>query len=130
MLAPITIDQSEVVDGIPEGPYNVNVVDAEMKTSKNGNPYLRWQFTVFNHVEPKYNGQAIWHSTPTTGKGAFRLLQLYKAAVGTKIDRTATTMDPKEILGKQLTITVVNSHDQDGNANGFTEVKTVVPYRA
>lgn len=130
MLGPVELDQSEVVDGIPEGDYNVNVVDAEQKTSKAGNPYLRWQFTVFNHAETKYNGQAIWHSTPTTGKGAFRLLQLYKAAVGSKLDKNATKLDPQQILGKQLSITVVNSHDQDGNPNGFTEVKGVRSYKA
>lgn len=130
MLGPITIDQSEVVDDIPEGEYNVNVVDAEMKTSKAGNPYLRWQFTVFGHSDPRYNSQAIWHSTPTSGKGAFRLLQLHKAAVGSKLDKNATQIDPRDILGKQLSITVVNSHDQDGNPNGFTEVKYVRPFRA
>lgn len=129
MLGPVEINTSEVVDGIPEGTYNVNVVDAEHKTSKAGNPYLRWQFTVFGNAETKYNGQAIWHSTPTTGKGAFRLLQLFKAATGERLDKTATKIDPQAILGKQLTITVVNSHDQDGNPNGFTEVKSVATYR-
>lgn len=129
MLGPISIDTSEVVDGLPEGEYFANVVDAELKTSKSGNPYLRWQLTVFNNTEGKYNGQAIWHSTPTTGKGAFRLLQLYKAAVGAKLDKSATSIDPKEILGKQVGITVVNSHDQDGNPNGFTEVKNVRVYK-
>lgn len=130
MIGPIQIDQSEVVDGIPEGEYIVNIVDAEMKTSKSGNPYLRWQFTVVNNVEARFNGQAIWHSTPTTGKGAFRLLQLYRAAQGTKLDRTATTIEPQAILGKQVKIVVVPSHDQDGNPNGFTEVKSVAPYKA
>ncbi len=127
MLHEFEIDQSEVVDGIPEGEYKVNVVDAELKTSKAGNPYARWQFTVIDNADPRYNGQAIWHSTPTTGKGAFRLLQLYRAAVGAKLDKNSTKIDPKAILGKQLRITVVNSHDQDGNLNGFSEVKTVRP---
>lgn len=125
MLKPIEVDLNEVVDGLPEGDYKVNVVDAEQKTSKAGNPYLRWQFAVIDHAEAKFNGQAIWHSTPTSGKGAFRLMQLYKAAVGEKLDTASRTLDPQKILGKQLAITVVNSHDQDGNPNGFTEVKSV-----
>lgn len=130
MLAPVEIDQSEIVDGVPEGTYNFNIVDAELKTSKSGNPYLRWQMTVFGASDPRLNNQSIWHSTPTTGKGAFRLLQLYKAAMGTRLDKTATKVDPREIMGKQVTATVVNSHDQDGNPNGFTEIKTVTSYRA
>lgn len=127
MLGPIEVNLDDVVDGIPAGDYAVNVVDAELKTSKAGNPYLRWQLTVFDNPEPKYNGQAIWHSTPTTGKGAFRLAQLYKAAVGTQLK--GGSLDPRDIMGKRLNVTVVASLDQEGNASGFTEVKAVRAYK-
>ncbi len=127
MIGPIEVDLSEVVDGFPQGDYNVNVVNAEQKTSKAGNSYIRWQFTVFNHPEPKYNGQAIWHNTPTSGKGAFRLVQLWKAAMGSELK--GATLDPSAIMGKQLSATIVPSHDQDGNLNGFSEVKSLKAYR-
>lgn len=129
MLGPIPVNLEDVIDGVPEGDYNVTVVDAEMKTSKAGNPYARWQLTVFDAPEAKFNGQAIWHSTPTTGKGAFRLIQLWRAAMGQKPDSKVTSIDPQQILGKKLSITVVNSHDQDGNLSGYTEVKSVRAYK-
>lgn len=130
MLNPIELDLSEVVDGIVPGEYHVNVTDAQQKVSKSGNPYIRWQLSVFNCTEAKYNGQCVWHSTPTTGKGAFRLVQLYKAAMGQKLDSAQRSLDPQQILGKQLTVVVVQSTDQEGNPSDFTEVKSVRPYKA
>lgn len=125
MIQPVEVNLTDIVDGLAEGDYKVNVVDCEMKTSKAGNPYLRWQFTAFDCPDARYNGQSVWHSTPTTGKGAFRLMQLYKAAVGTKLDNTVTSIDPQKILGKQILVTVVKSLDQNGADTGFSEVKAV-----
>jgi hypothetical protein len=124
-LNSVEIDQSEVVEELPPGDYKVCVADVEQKTSKAGNPYLRWQLTVVDHVEPKYNSKAIWHSTPTTGKGAFRLTQFIKAAQGTRLDKSATSFNPQNLMGKTILATVVPSLDQEGNPNGFSEIKSV-----
>lgn len=125
MIQPIEINLSEIVDGLAEGEYKCNVVDCEMKTSKSGNPYLRWQLTAFDCPDTRFNNQSVWHSTPTTGKGAFRLMQLFKAATGAKLDARVTSLDPQQILGKQLWVTVVKSLDQNGGETGFMEVKSV-----
>jgi len=126
----LDMNLGDVVEGLIAGEYKVNIVGCEEKTSKAGNPYARWQLSVFDAIETKYNGQVTWHSTPTTGKGAFRLVQLFKAAVkDTKALNTMSTMTFEAvkdcILGKQVAITVVESHDQEGNLNGFVEVKNV-----
>lgn len=125
MIQPIEVNLSDVVDGLAEGEYKANVVDCEMKTSKAGNAYLRWQLTAFDCADARFNNQSVWMTTPTSGKGAFRLMQLYKAATGEKLDNQVTTLDPQKILGKQLWVTVVKSLDQNGGETGFMEVKAV-----
>lgn len=125
----VDIDTSEYVGELPAGDYSANVVDAKMMTSKSGNPYIKWQFTVFGHNEAKFNGQSVWTNTMTQGKGVFGLVKLYEAATGGK-KLEGGKLDTGAILGKQVMITVVPGKDQDGNPSGFSEVKGFRPYSA
>lgn len=123
MIQPVAVSFDEVVEELPAGEYKATISDCEQKTSQAGNAYLRWQLNVVDHAEPKYNGKAVWTSTPTTGKGAFRLAQLIRAA--TKERPSGTTFDPNALMGKTVAITVVAGHDRDGNLSGYPEVKSI-----
>ncbi|HUR98761.1 MAG TPA: DUF669 domain-containing protein [Pyrinomonadaceae bacterium] len=107
---------------LPAGTYKAHIVDAEQKTSQAGKPYLRWQLTVFDASDARLNGMAVWTSTPTTGRGVFRLQQLYKAATGTALEGRFDTTD---LMGKQVLITVVPGVTQDGTPSGYPEVKAI-----
>lgn len=123
----VDIDTSEYVGELPSGEYHVNVTDAKMMTSKSGNPYIKWQFSVFGNPEAKLNGQVVWTNTMTQGKGIFGLVKLFEAAnKGQKLE--GAKLDTAAILGKQVTIVVVPGKDQDGNPSGFPEVKSFRAY--
>lgn len=123
MVPMIQPDFSEAADGVAPGTYSANIVKHEMKESKAGAKYIRWQLTVFNAAEAKYNGQSVWTNTMLSGKGAVMLQRLHQAALGAKIEGS---FDPDQLLGKPVTITVTEGVDREtGEKTGFAEVKAV-----
>jgi hypothetical protein len=122
MVPLIEPDFSEVLDQLPEGTYKAHVVDSDVKDSQAGNKYIRWQLSIFDAADQRCNGKAIWYNTPVSGKGAFRLKALYAAAMGQKLEGS---FDTTELMGKAVVITVINGHDKEGNATGFSEVKAL-----
>src|SRR3990172_1730710 len=115
-------DFSEVLEALPEGTYQAKIVDAEVKQSKAGNTYVRWQMSVFGADDTRCNGKSVWHSTPVTGKGAFRLQQLVKAGTGVP---ASGQFDTSDLMGRDVLITVVDGIDQNGEKSGYPEVKAV-----
>ena len=123
MCPMIQPDFSEAADGVAPGTYSANIVKHEMKESRAGAKFIRWQLTVFNAAESKYNGQSVWTNTMLSGKGAIMLQRLHQAALGTKIEGS---FDPDALLGKPVSITVTDGVDREtGEKTGFAEVKTV-----
>jgi len=123
----ITPDFSEVTDQVGAGEYCVRITDCksgEWNTQNGKTQFLNWTLDTFNEAEPKNNGRKIFHKTPISGKGAFRLQQFYKAAM--KQDLKGA-FDPSMLFGKELKVAVVDQKDKEGNLNGYTEVKTVSP---
>lgn len=121
----VEIDLSEVVEELPPGDYKVCIANVEQKTSKAGNAYLKWQLTVVDHSDARFNGKYVWTNTMLSGKGAFALIALAKAALGSKLEKGATRFNPQDVLGKTVIATVVPGEDQNGGASGFPEVKAV-----
>lgn len=119
-------DFSENLDGIPEGTYQANIVDSEVKEAKSsGNKYVKWQLTIVNATDSRINGKAVWTNTPINGKGVFRLQQLYKAATG---NRLTQGFDTTELMGKTVLIDVIDGVDRaTGEKSGYSEVKAVKP---
>lgn len=116
-------DFSDILEKLPEGVYKAHIVDVEEKTSQTGNPYVKWQLTVYDAPDARCNGKAVWTNTPTSGKGAFRLQQLYTAAMGKKLEGA---FDSIELMGKSVLITVVNEQDRrTGEPTGYSEVKLI-----
>lgn len=114
----VTPDFTEVKDAVGPGTYKVRVVDATLgQWEKEGRvtPYINWRMETFGENEAKNNGRTIWHKTPVTGKGAFKLQDLYKAAMGSSL---TGEFDTEQIQGKEMEVTVVENGQ-------YTEIKTV-----
>lgn len=129
-MALITPDFSEAADGVPAGTYSAHIVKWEEKDSKAGpKTMVRWQFTVFNAPEAKYNGQSVWTNTMVVGKGASMLQKLYRAAMGTDVPLNTAgkpELDPDHLLGKTVSIVVTDGIDRStGEKTGYAEVKAI-----
>lgn len=125
----VTPDFSDVQDSVGTGTYFCRIVDAQMgewqkKDGSGSTPYINWRMETFNEENPKNNGRSVFHKTPLTGGGAFRLKDFYKAATKSQL---AGPFETEELLGKEVLITLVDGTDRDGNPTGFTDVKTVRP---
>ena len=123
----ITPDFSGVQDTVAAGTYKARIVDAKVDEwlGKNGKPnttYINWSMETFDEADTKNNGRRIFHKTPTTGGGAFRLQQFYTAAMKQQLKGN---FDTEMLLGKELLVTVVDGTDKEGNQTGYTDIKAV-----
>ncbi len=124
----VTPDFSEVSESkpVPPGVYSARITDCESKTSKAGNPMLNWKLELFGN--PDINNRIVFTSTMISGKGAFRLQELYKAATGEAIsDRSGFNTDA--LIGKEVQVTLVEGRDQEGNVRSFPDVKAIAPLK-
>ena len=90
-MALIKPDLTQTTDTVSAGTYSVRIKDASIGEwpGKDGGPatsYINWRLETFGETEQKNNGRAIWLKTPTSGKGAFRLKDLFKAAMSEDLD--------------------------------------------
>lgn len=115
-------DFSQVQDQVGPGTYKVRIVEAKVDkwAGKDGKPdthFVNWTLETFAESEDKNNGRKLWHRTPITGGGAFRLQELYKAAIGEDL---TGEFDTDMLLGREVEINYVEGK------TGYMEVKTVV----
>lgn len=77
---PLPIDNSEEVsfnnDPVADGDYELQLEKAWGRKSGAGNPLVEWEFKI---AEGEAAGRRIWHSTPTTGRGAGMLRAVVEA---------------------------------------------------
>ncbi len=70
--AVIPFDDSESVafdnSPVPEDDYTLMLVAGTIGESQTGNPKVDWEFKVIDNEE--FGERRIWHTTPTTGRGA------------------------------------------------------------
>ncbi len=122
----ISPDFSETIQPLPVGEYKARVVDSEIKQSKAGNTYVKWTMETFGDDNPKSNSRKIFHNTPATGGGAFRLAEFYTAATGgTKLAADAGDFDTEQLHTKELLVVMGEAVDQNGSVRAFPEVKSV-----
>ncbi len=123
----IVPDFSEVQDRVGVGEYSVRVTGSKPgRWEKDGKvtPYIAWELQTFGEPEEKNNGRKVFHNTPITGKGAFRLKDFFKAAMGEECP--ATGFDRTMLHGRELKITVGPQKDNPE----YTEIKLVKPLAA
>lgn len=119
----ITPDFSEVQDSVGEGIYKVRIVDCkpgkwEGKDGKPDTPYLNWRMETFGEAEDKNNGRSIFHRTPIAGRGAFRLKDFYRAAMGEDL---GGNFDYTMLYGREIEVTYGPQKDRPE----YSEVKAV-----
>lgn len=119
-MALVKPDFTEVQDNVGVGTYRARITDAKLgawpaKDDRPEQPFINWQMKTFGEAEEKNNGRSIFFRTSTTGKGAFMLRDLYKAAVGQVL---VGSFDTEQLFGKEIEVTLAER-------NGYTEVKTV-----
>lgn len=125
----VTPNLSEIQENVGPGSYKCRIVDAKFdewqgKEGRPNTPYINWRMETFGEEDAKNNGRAIFHKTPTAGKGAFRLRDFYKAAIKQEL---SGDFDTEMLFGRELLVTVVDGTDKEGNPSGYTEVKAVRP---
>ncbi len=126
----ISVDLSEAVEfEVIPGVYSARITGQERKVSQKGTPYIKWELTVFGAegALAKVNNSKAWTNTMLAGPGAGLLKSFYKAATGE--DFTGTSFNPEALLSKEVSITVVEGKGQDGQPNGYPEVKAVKPLK-
>jgi hypothetical protein len=119
-MALITPDFTEVQDTVGIGTYKVRVVDAKAgewpaKEDRAATPFINWQMKTFAESEEKNNGRSIFLRTPISGKGAFKLRDLYRACIGQDL---TGNFDTEQLFGKEVEVTVTER-------NGYNEVSTI-----
>ena len=116
-------DFSEVKDSVGAGIYKVRIVGHSVdkwtgKDGKKDTPYINWIMETFEEAESKNNGRKVFHKTPISGPGAFRLKDFYKAAMGEEL---GGSFDPSMLYGRTLELTIGQQKDKPE----YTEVKAV-----
>lgn len=127
-MALITPDFSEVSErgNLKPGVYKVRITGAEVKEwaakdDKPARPYVRWELETFGG---EANGRKIWTNTDIAGKGAFRLQNLYKAALGESIGNGG--FDTEMLMGKEVEVVLKDGVNyKTGQPSGYTEVDSV-----
>lgn len=115
-------DFSQIREDVGPGTYKVRITGAEVDkwAGKDGKPdtqFVKWEMETFGEAETKNNGRKIWDRTPITGGGAFKLQNLYKAAIG---EQLSGQFDTDMLLGKELEVVVV----QSARNPEYTEIKS------
>lgn len=123
-MALISPDFTDTKGQLEPGAYKARITASEVKTSQAGNLYVRWKFETFGTENPLHNGVEVYTSTPVAGKGAFRLHQLLKAALG-ELPPVGGQFDTEALHGREVMIDVIDGKDQGGQPTGFSEVKTI-----
>jgi hypothetical protein len=121
-MALIQPDWTEETQPVKPGVYSARIKECDVKTSQKGSTYGNWKLELFG--TPEVNNRVVFMATPFSGKGIFRLADLYKAATGEEIDRHAN-FDTEMLIGKEITVTLVEGKDQNGNTRQYPDVKSV-----
>ena len=117
----VTPNFDDIQDSVSPGTYKVIVKKGDVKEWPNGGTYVNWELETVGESEPKNNGRRIFAKTSTSGKGAFMLQSIYRAAVGQAL---AGQFDTEQLVGKTLAVEVVDGvNRQTGEPTGYTEVK-------
>ena len=118
---PLIEPNFDEVKEIADGEYLARVIDAEQKTSQAGNAMVNWTLEIYGENAGKALGATLRLTTMLTGKGAFKLQQLYKAAHGTDCPRS---FDTDTLLNKSVKVLVVREK-RDGKETGYADVAAI-----
>lgn len=122
----VTPNFDDIAGEIVPGDYKVVIKKAEVKAWPDGSNYINFQLETYGSNEPRNNGRYIFHKTSTSGKSAFQLQKLYKAATGESL---TGAFDTDQLLGRKIEVSVV-AGTRNGELTGYNEIKSVKPASA
>lgn len=100
---------------VPPGRYQVRIERAEVTTSQNGNPMLKWQLEV---VSGKHAKRRLFRQNMLMSPENFRWLLQDLHTCRVHLDRLADLNDRVEdLLDVLVEVTVKNSTDAEGRVN-------------
>ena len=117
----VSPDFTDIAEEISAGEYRGIIKKGELKEWPNGGAYVNWEIETVGDASSKNNGRRIFHKTSTSGKGAFMLQQIYKAATGEPL---TGKFDTEQLVGKTVALTMVDGV-RNGEPTGYVEVKRV-----
>ena len=117
----VTPDFSEIAEEVTAGEYRGIIKKGEVKEWPSGGQYVNWEIETVGDSNPKNNGRRIFHKTSVSGKGAFMLQQIYKAATGEPL---TGKFDTDSLMGKTVALTLIDGV-RNGEPTGYVEVKRV-----
>lgn len=124
----ITPDFSEAPESeaVPAGVYSARITECTQKLSKAGNAYLNWKLTIFGAEGElaRQNNRPVFMMTMLDGKGAGRLKELARAALG-RVPAAGEPLDTDEFLGKEIEVAVADRLKEDGTPSPFPDVRSV-----
>lgn len=126
-MALVTPDFTEVQEKktVAPGTYTAMIKKAEVKAWDSGEQYVNWLLEVTGDPDPKNNGAGVFTKTNLTGKGAFRLQNLYKAATG---ETVKGPFDTDMLLTRKVKIVVEQQvNRQTGQPTEYVEVTKFLP---
>ena len=101
---------------LPEDRYEVEVVNVQPTTTREGDPMFNIRFTVVNAEDSKYNGRTLW-ANMSLGEGAISYFKRFLAAVGSDlIEGENVTPDQicTDLVGRHATCLAVPGETPQG----------------
>lgn len=106
-------------DPIDSGKYRANLVELSREVGKNsGKPYIKWCWKI-SEGEPAA-GRMLWDNTSLADGAKWRLVQVLKA-LGIDVPKGELKINPNELLGKQVVLTVGLELDEYANDRDGTD---------
>jgi len=104
---------------IDSGRYHCTVFELTREIGKqSGEPYLKWCYQICE--DQPFAGRRIWDNTSLKPGAKWRIVQVLKAC-GIDVPKGHLKINPNEILGTELVITVGQELDQYANDRDGTE---------
>jgi len=113
----VDINLDEVKEGLEDGTYLVMVSSGEQKTSNNGNPGIRWELEIQD--PPEFQGWAVSHWTPLTGRGRGFLKQFLEAC---EFEWGPDGFHIEDVIGYELEIDL-----EAGEGDDFDDITDMRP---
>jgi len=100
----VKVDFTNVEPGgkVPEGDYPVIVKEVTAEESSNGNPYLRFVFSV---AEGRHKGKQLYHNTSLQPQALFNLRNTLEA-LGMEVPQSAISLDLDNLVGLTAAVAV------------------------
>lgn len=118
-------DEGSGFNPIDSGRYRATVFEISREVGKNsGKPYLKWCFQICEG-EP-FAGRRLWDNTSLSDNAKWRLVQVLKAC-GIDVPKGRLQLNPNDLLGKELILTVglepdEYANDRDGTTDQMRNV--------